>query len=86
MFPLNFFSHTVGGVGHEVLAEAKARGMAIFALKSMARCRLEAHGEGSELAAPTANEKGLDHPDYHVWYQPETEPEYVQKLLRYTLR
>jgi aryl-alcohol dehydrogenase-like predicted oxidoreductase len=25
MFPLNFFSHTVGGVGHEVLMEAKAR-------------------------------------------------------------
>ena len=37
------------------------------------------------MAAPSAAERGLDHPDFHVWYQPETEPDYVQKLLRYTL-
>lgn len=85
MFPLNFFSHTVGGVGHEVLQEANARGMGIFALKSMARCRLEPHDAGSERAAATSSERGLDHPDFHVWYQPETEAAYVQKLLRYTL-
>ena len=85
MFPLNFYSHTVGGVGHDVLTEAKSRGMGIFALKSMARCRLEPHGEGSDRAAATTSERGFDHPEYHVWYQPETEPEYVQKLLRYTL-
>lgn len=85
MFPLNYFSHSVGGVGHAVLQEAKARGMGIFALKSMARCRLEPHGSGSELAAATAKERGFEHPDFHVWYQPETDPVYVQKLLRYTL-
>lgn len=59
--------------------------MGIFALKSMARCRLEPHDSGSERAAATTSERGLDHPDFHVWYQPETEPTYVQKLLRYTL-
>lgn len=85
MFPLNFFSHSVGGVGHAVLQEAKARGMGIFALKSMARCRLEPHGSGSDRAAATARERGFEHPDFHVWYQPETDPVYVEKLLRYTL-
>ena len=49
----------LGGVGHEVLKEAKARGMGIFALKSMARCRLEPHDSGSERAAATTSERGL---------------------------
>jgi aryl-alcohol dehydrogenase-like predicted oxidoreductase len=86
MFPLNFVSFRIGGVGARLLKAARQAGMAVFAIKAMARCRLEDHAStGSPLAAPTAVPGGLSHPHYKVWYQPETEAEWASKLLRFTL-
>lgn len=87
MFPFNFYSVTVGEVGMRVLAAAKKKGMGVFALKSMARCRLEPHGTASSkpLAAANTAARGLSHPQYKVWYQPEDDLEYAALLLRFTL-
>lgn len=42
LFPLNFMAHRKGGVGADVLAAAKAKGMGILGLKAYAKCRLKA--------------------------------------------
>eukprot|EP01045_Picozoa_sp_COSAG04_P013925 COSAG04_NODE_1014_length_8762_cov_31.342145_8_plen_58_part_00 len=46
LFPFNFFSYELGGVGAKVLAAAQARKMGVLALKSMARCRLTVRTHG----------------------------------------
>ena len=48
MFPLNFVAMQAAGFGRRVLAAAKRRGMAVLALKTMARGRLSPRDDDSQ--------------------------------------
>lgn len=67
LFPLNFMAHRQGGVGTDVLAAAKARGMGILGLKPYAKCRLKpedgvvAMDLGGELGEQVGNPDTIKH-------------------------
>ena len=71
MFPFNFASVLIGGVGSRLLAAAKDKGMGILALKAMARCRL---AEGDTATLPSPGHPGAEprkSPKYAVWCKPQ---------------
>ena len=71
MFPFNFASVLIGGVGSRLLAAAKEKGMGILALKAMARCRL---ADGDTPTLPSPGHPGAEprkSPKYAVWCTPQ---------------
>jgi len=72
LFPVNFATFYKGSFGAKVIAAAKSRGMAILALKALARQRWP-KGDPSRKAYPKC------------WYQPLTERDEAKLGLTFTL-
>ena len=72
LFPVNFACWLKGGVGPRVVVAAKAAGMAVLAIKSLAR---EPWQEGDPVRSEYPN----------CWYRPTTDPREVKLALRFTL-
>ncbi len=70
LYPLNFTMFDAGVFGPRALPAAVEKGMAVFALKAMARGKL---GPKQQRNAPKC------------WYHAETRPDIAGLLLRYTL-
>ena len=72
LFPVNFTSFYEGGFGPEALAQAKARGAKVLALKSMARQKWrEGHPKREQYAK--------------CWYEPVDDPDMAWRAMRFTL-
>lgn len=74
LFPFNYFTWSKGHFGARVLEAARARGMGVLALKSMARQKW-----------PHDIKFLDDRPWKKCWYQPMDDIEKVELLLRFTL-
>jgi len=72
LFPVNFATFYKGSFGAKVIAAAKSRGMAILALKALARQRW-----------PQGDPSRKDYPK--CWYQPLTERDEAKLGLTFTL-
>lgn len=72
LFPINFVLFSQANFGPQVLERARAKGMGILALKSMAKGQW-----------PQAEKK--HHPFDKCWYQPTALPEEASLALRWTL-
>lgn len=70
MFPVNFVLFQEGGFGPQILAHAKAKGIARLALKSLS---YTAWPEGPHAAWPKC------------WYKPIDDPALAEKAVRFTL-
>ena len=66
----NFVSWTEGGFGQDMMAAAKAHGMAVLGIKALARCRY------------TRNE---DKKYSSCWYAPEEDPNFQERLYKFSL-
>ena len=95
LFPINFLSFEIGGMGAELLKAATAAGMGILAIKALARCRINpTDGNKADHTKRMAvkhvpsmllegYKKDFDvyvHPKYCTWYTPEDDPEWAKKL------
>ena len=72
MFPINFSYWYGASFGPEVLSKAKARGMAIMGIKSLARQRWP---KGPREPGPFSK----------MWYEPITDPDEQSRSVRWTL-
>jgi aryl-alcohol dehydrogenase-like predicted oxidoreductase len=70
LFPVNYVNYAEGDFGPQILAEAKRRGLARLALKSLARTTWKP-GERKTYA--------------NCWYRPIEDPAIAEKALRFTL-
>jgi predicted aldo/keto reductase-like oxidoreductase len=70
LFPVNYVNYAEGDFGPQILAEAKRRGLARLALKSLARTTWKP-GERKTYA--------------NCWYRPIEDPATAEKALRFTL-
>ena len=70
LFPVNYVNYAEGDFGPQILAEAKKRGLARMALKSLAQTTWKP-GETKTYA--------------NCWYRPIEDPETAEKALRFTL-
>ena len=70
LFPVNYVNYAEGDFGPQILAEAKKRGVARMALKSLAQTTWKP-GETKTYA--------------NCWYRPIEDPEIAEKALRFTL-
>ncbi|HHW09751.1 MAG TPA: aldo/keto reductase [Firmicutes bacterium] len=70
MLPINFVSWLQADFGPQVVAEARAKGVGVLALKGLARQRLQA---------------GQSRPYAKCWYEPCTDPTEAELALRFTL-
>ncbi len=72
LFPVNFASFYEGGFGPEALAQAKAHGAKVLALKSLARQKwTEGHPKREQYSK--------------CWYEPIDDPELAWLAMRFTL-
>ncbi len=72
LFPVNFASFYEGGFGPEALAQAKAHGAKVLALKSLARQKwTEGHPKREQYSK--------------CWYEPIDEPDLAGLAMRFTL-
>lgn len=74
MFPFNYFTWTHGNFGHRVYERARAKGMGIIALKSIAH-------------RPWSKEEfqSFFRPWHKCWYKPLEERDKIELALRFTL-
>jgi aryl-alcohol dehydrogenase-like predicted oxidoreductase len=70
LFPVNYVNYAEGDFGPQILAEAKNRGLARLALKSLAQTTWKP-GEAKTYA--------------NCWYRPIEDPPTAEKALRFTL-
>jgi len=100
MFPINFAAWTYGGIGEAVLDAAIKNGVGVIALKAGARGRLT-YKNGNAVKVPDAGTfrhipewkrkemihypvvTSKDHPT--CWYEPEDDPEELNKLILWSL-
>ena len=90
MFPFNFISFNMAGVGHKVLEAANKQNMGIIAIKCLARCRLtpDQAAEDNPFSGGSNRKREFPiafHKDYMTWYQPEDNPTRAEQLWRFTL-
>ena len=97
MFPINFASFHYGGVGQKVLDAALKYNVGVIALKSGARGRLTPEN-GEAVHVPMSFEhipewkrkEMIDYPVvtsrmHHTWYEPEDDPEELNRLILWSL-
>ncbi|KAL9185975.1 hypothetical protein ACHAXT_005213 [Thalassiosira profunda] len=97
MFPINFAAYHYGGVGQKVLDAAIANNVGVIALKAGARGRLtQQNGEAVEVPdafqhIPEWKRQEMiqypvvTSPRHHTWYEPEDEPEELNRLILWSL-
>lgn len=97
MFPINFVAYHYGGIGQKVLDAAIEHGVGVIALKSGARGRLTSQsGEAVTVPKkfhhiPEWKRQEMIHypvvtsPKYYTWYEPEDDPEELNKLVLWAL-
>lgn len=97
MFPINFVAHHYGGVGQKVLDAAMKYNVGVIALKSGARGRLTPEN-GEAVHVPESfdhipewkRKEMIDYPVvtsrvHHTWYEPEEDPEELNRLILWSL-
>ncbi|KAL3756163.1 hypothetical protein ACHAWU_007114 [Discostella pseudostelligera] len=97
MFPINFVAYHYGGVGQKVLDAAMKYNVGVIALKSGARGRLTPEN-GEAVHVPESfdhipewkRKEMIDYPVvtsrvHHTWYEPEDDPEELNRLILWSL-
>jgi hypothetical protein len=97
MFPINFVAYYYGGVGQQVLDAAIKYNVGVVALKSGARGRLTPEN-GEAVHVPESfnhipewkRKEMIDYPvvtsrRHHTWYEPEDDPEELNRLILWAL-
>ncbi|KAL7527888.1 hypothetical protein ACHAWF_002349 [Thalassiosira exigua] len=97
MFPINFAAYNYGGVGEKVLQAAIKRQVGVIALKAGARGRLTpANGNAAQVPEafhhiPEWKRQEMIHypvmtsPTHGTWYEPEDDPDELNKLILWSL-
>lgn len=81
LFPTNFALYYKGNFGPQVVEKAKEKGVVRLAIKAMAKSKWPSKNDPEAMAKCT-----IERADFpNCWYQPVTEPELVDMVLRFTL-
>ena len=90
MFPLNFLSFNIAGVGKRLIEAAAKHDVGIIAIKSLARARLPPADDNAPNPFANSNSRRKRefpikfHKKWVTWYQPEDDMEKAEQLWRFT--